>query len=145
MPRRPTPDAPDRHGPTTAAAGPPPHPHRRADGAHRDRWLDTPGRPVIDVAATPCRHGPPLSRRIAGDVIGFTLRWSGQERGALWVSGDTVEVCRLLGPRTAIPVHCEGWTHFRHGRDAITRAFADAPEVSTPTWLPIGRRVRVAT
>jgi len=58
---------------------------------------------------------------------------------------DAVEVCRLLGPRTAIPVHYEGWTHFRHGRDAITRAFADAPEVSTPTWLPIGHRVRVAT
>jgi hypothetical protein len=27
------------------------------------------------VTATPARHGPPLSRPIAGDVVGSTLRW----------------------------------------------------------------------
>jgi hypothetical protein len=44
----------------------------------------------IDVIATPCRHGPPLSHPLVGDVIGFALRWHGQEHGALWISGDTV-------------------------------------------------------
>ena len=44
----------------------------------------------IEVTATPCRHGPPLSRPIVGDVIGFALRWDGQEHGVLWISGDTV-------------------------------------------------------
>jgi L-ascorbate metabolism protein UlaG (beta-lactamase superfamily) len=52
--------------------------------------LDAPDRPSIEVTATPCRHGPPLSRRIVGDVAGFALRWSGQEHGVLWISGDTV-------------------------------------------------------
>jgi L-ascorbate metabolism protein UlaG (beta-lactamase superfamily) len=45
--------------------------------------LEAPGRPPIQVTATPCRHGPPLSRPIAGDVIGFALGWEGQEHGAL--------------------------------------------------------------
>jgi L-ascorbate metabolism protein UlaG (beta-lactamase superfamily) len=34
---------------------------------------------------------------------------------------EAVELCRLIRPRTAIPVHYEGWTHFRQGRDAIDR------------------------
>ena len=52
--------------------------------------LEAPGRPTIEVTATPCRHGPPLSHPIVGDVIGFALRWEGQEHGVLWISGDTV-------------------------------------------------------
>ncbi|HEY3485345.1 MAG TPA: MBL fold metallo-hydrolase [Ilumatobacteraceae bacterium] len=63
-------------------------------------------RSSVVVTATPCRHGPPLSRPIVGDVIGFTLAWSGQQRGALWVSGDTVltrEVFRFAD-RTRIGV-----------------------------------------
>jgi hypothetical protein len=31
-----------------------------------------------------------LSHPLAGDVIGFALRWEGQEQGVLWISGDTV-------------------------------------------------------
>lgn len=52
--------------------------------------LEGPGRPSIEVTATPCRHGPPLSRPIVGEVVGFALRWEGQRHGALWISGDTV-------------------------------------------------------
>ena len=59
----------------------------RALGDHAARGA---GRPAIEVTATPCRHGPPLSRPIVGDVIGFALRWEGQEHGVLWISGDTV-------------------------------------------------------
>ena len=115
------------------------------------------GRPAIEITATPCRHGPPLSHPIVGDVIGFALRWEGQEHGVLWISGDTVlydgvrevadrlqvdtallhlggvrfpvtgpvrytmtahdavELCGLVRPRTAIPIHYEGWKHFRRG------------------------------
>ncbi len=52
--------------------------------------LEAPARPPIEITATPCRHGPPLSRPIVGDAIGFALRWDGQEHGVLWISGDTV-------------------------------------------------------
>lgn len=48
------------------------------------------GRPALTVTATPCRHGPPLSRPLVGPVVGFLLRWEGQRGGAVWVSGDTV-------------------------------------------------------
>ena len=69
---------------------------RRLGGAVRGLapWevtrLDATGKPTIEVTATPCRHGPPLSRPIVGDVIGFALRWDGQRHGAVWISGDTV-------------------------------------------------------
>lgn len=157
-----------------------------------DPWsttvLDAPGRPPIEVTATPCRHGPPGSRPIVGDVIGFALRWDGQAHGVLWVSGDTVlydgvrriagrlrvgtavlhlggvrfpvtgpvrytmtardavELCGLLGPHTVIPVHYEGWSHFRDGRDAIERALAQAPPDVRGRFrlVPVGAAVDVA-
>ncbi len=136
--------------------------------------LEAPDRPSIEITATPCRHGPPLSRPIVGDVIGFALRWDGQEHGVLWISGDTVlydgvrevadrlevgtallhlggvrfpisgplrytmtakeaaELCALIKPHTVIPIHYEGWKHFREGREAAERELPDA------RWLPIG-------
>jgi L-ascorbate metabolism protein UlaG (beta-lactamase superfamily) len=57
--------------------------------------LERHGSPTIDVTATPCRHGPPLSRPVVGDVIGFSLRWPGQSHGELWITGDTVVHRRL--------------------------------------------------
>jgi L-ascorbate metabolism protein UlaG (beta-lactamase superfamily) len=150
--------------------------------------LEAPDRPTIEVTATPCRHGPPLSHPIVGDVIGFALRWEGQEEGVLWISGDTVlydgvrevadrlevdtallhlggvrfavsgplrytmtardavELCRLVRPRAAIPIHYEGWKHFRQGREAIEAELATAPpDVSRRfRWLPIGAAVDLA-
>jgi len=150
--------------------------------------LEAPAKPPIEVIATPCRHGPPLSRPIAGDVTGFALRWDGQEHGVLWITGDTVlydgvrqvadrlqvdtallhlggvrfpvsgpvrytmtakdavALCRLVRPRTAIPIHYEGWTHFRQGRAAVEREFATAPADLRERirWLPIGVEVKVA-
>ena len=144
--------------------------------------LEGAGRLPIEITATPCRHGPPLSHPLVGDVIGFALRWEGQQHGALWISGDTVlydgvrevavridvgvalvhlggvqfpvtgplrytmtaqQAVELLGelrPQTAIPVHYEGWAHFRQQRDAIEPVFAAAPaEVrDSIRWLEIG-------
>src|SRR4051812_19936248 len=37
--------------------------------------LPAEGRPTVEIVATPCRHGPPLSKPIVGDVIGFALTW----------------------------------------------------------------------
>ncbi len=149
--------------------------------------LTAEGKPDIEVTATPCRHGPPLSRPLVGDVIGFALRWEGQEHGALWVTGDTVlydevrhvpdrvdvgtailhlgkvqfpitgpvhysmtaaeaiELCGLVRPRTAIPVHYEGWSHFHQGRPAIEAAMASAPEAvrSAVVWPTPGTPLEV--
>ena len=149
--------------------------------------LEAAGKPTLEVAATPCRHGPPGSRPITGDVIGFALRWDGQANGALWISGDTVlfdgvrevadrfdvgtvvlhlgavrfgvtgpvrytmtaregvELLGLLNPTTTIPVHYEGWTHFRQNRTAIETEFTAAPERirGTVKWAPIGGTIGI--
>jgi L-ascorbate metabolism protein UlaG (beta-lactamase superfamily) len=149
--------------------------------------LEAPSKTAIEVTATPCRHGPPLSHPIVGDVVGFALRWEGQEHGVLGISGDmvlydgvrevadrlevdtalvhlggvkfpvsgplrytmtaaeAVELCGLVKPRTAIPIHYEGWKHFRQGREAIEREFAAAPQAfrDSVRWLPIGEAVEL--
>lgn len=150
--------------------------------------LDAHAQP-IEITATPCRHGPPLSRTVVGDVIGFALRWEGQQHGALWISGDTVlydgvrevadrldvdiavlhlggvgfpvtgpvrytltardavELSTLVGPRTVIPIHYEGWKHFRQGRKAIENEFARAPAAIKRSlrWLPLGVPAELST
>jgi len=52
--------------------------------------VDAPGRPSITITATPCRHGPPLSHPIVGEVVGFALDVDGTAGGTIWFSGDTV-------------------------------------------------------
>jgi L-ascorbate metabolism protein UlaG (beta-lactamase superfamily) len=143
-------------------------------------------RPAIEVTATPCRHGPPLSGRLTGDVVGFALNVEGHDaRGALWISGDTVlyegvrevasrltvdvavlhlggvrfpvtgparytmtahdavELCQLIRPRLAIPIHYEGWAHFKQGREAIERELEHAPEEVRRAFrfVPLGEPV----
>ena len=69
---------------------------RRLGGNARglDAWdttrLEAPGRPTIDVTATPCRHGPPGATRSSVTSSASRSRWPGQQHGALWISGDTV-------------------------------------------------------
>jgi L-ascorbate metabolism protein UlaG (beta-lactamase superfamily) len=139
------------------------------------------GRPELEIEATHARHGPPLSRPIAGDVVGFAIRRPGKADVRLWITGDTVldrrlrrtaqslavdvvlvhvggvrfpitgpvrytmsgrqavELIDLVGPRLAVPVHYEGWSHFRDGRTAIERALADAPRArGCVRWLELG-------
>ncbi|MFF3935381.1 MBL fold metallo-hydrolase [Streptomyces phaeofaciens] len=149
--------------------------------------LDSPGRPPVEVTATPARHGPPLSVPLVGEVTGFALRWPGQRHGVLWVSGDTVlyegvrevgrrltvgtvllhlgavgfpltgpvrytltaaravELCRAVRPHTVLPVHYEGWSHFREGRGAVEAALAKAPDGLGERfrWLPPGTATEV--
>jgi hypothetical protein len=54
-------------------------------------------------------------------------------------------LCDLLGPRTVVPVHYEGWSHFAQGRTGVERDLARAPEVQrTVRWLPLGTAVELA-
>jgi hypothetical protein len=45
-----------------------------------------------------------------------------------------------------IPVHYEGWTHFKQDRDAIERELADSPDDvrQRVQWLPLGNAVDLA-
>ncbi len=142
--------------------------------------LSAPDGLEIRVTATPCRHGPPLSHPLVGDVIGFVLEWEGQRDGALWISGDTVyyrgvtevgerfdigtglihlggvrfpisgparytmnakEAARVaseFGLKTLLPIHYEGWKHFRENRAAAEQEFAAAGVADRVRWLPAG-------
>jgi L-ascorbate metabolism protein UlaG (beta-lactamase superfamily) len=61
-------------------------------------------------------------------------------------AAEAVELCGLVRPRTAIPIHYEGWKHFKQGREAIEREFANAPEDirNCIRWLPIGEPVELS-
>jgi L-ascorbate metabolism protein UlaG (beta-lactamase superfamily) len=138
----------------------------------------------LRVTATPARHGPPGSKPIVGDVIGFVLEWSGQRDGAFWISGDSVwfagveevgqrfdvgtamvhlggvqfpylsgplrytmnaaeavRVAQDFGLETLVPIHYEGWKHFREGRDTVVRTFRDAGISDRVRWLSAGEPV----
>ncbi|MFI5028248.1 MAG: MBL fold metallo-hydrolase [Solirubrobacterales bacterium] len=139
----------------------------------------------VKVTATPCRHGPPLSRPIVGEVVGFLLEWEGQGNGALWLSGDTVlfpgvtevgerfdvgiaivnlgaarfpfsgparytmnaaeaiRVARDLQLAKLVPIHYEGWKHFRQGREAVERSFSEAGIADRVQWLEPATAVTV--
>lgn len=51
-----------------------------------------------------------------------------------------VELCEMVGPATTIPVHYEGWSHFRQGRAECERVFAAAPRSVSErvVWLSLG-------
>ena len=53
------------------------------------------------------------------------------------------ELIGLVRPRVAVPVHYEGWAHFRQGRGAAERQLADAPDDVRRRirWIPIGTPV----
>ena len=139
----------------------------------------------LRITGTPCRHGPPLSRPIVGEVTGFLLEWEGQGNGALWLSGDTVyfpgvaEVGKRFDVSTAIvnlggvrfpfsgparytmnaaeairvarefrlemlvPLHYEGWKHFRERREEAERAFAEAGIEDRVRWPEPARAVEI--
>ena len=58
---------------------------------------------------------------------------------------DGVELLELIRPHTVIPIHYEGWTHFRQNRAVMDEEFATAPARvrDSVRWAPIGEPMTV--
>lgn len=52
---------------------------------------------------------------------------------------DGVRATRALNPHTIIPIHYEGWKHFREGKSAIESKFAEAGLSDRLCWLIPGK------
>ncbi len=79
-------------------------PGARGLGAGETTRVQAPGRPDLTIRATPCRHGPPLSRLITGDVVGFSITVDGRPGGGVWMTGDTVLYRPLLAAAASLDV-----------------------------------------
>jgi L-ascorbate metabolism protein UlaG (beta-lactamase superfamily) len=60
-------------------------------------------------------------------------------------AAEAVELAELVAPRVAVPIHYEGWKHFRQGRDEVEAELARAPAAARERfrWLPIGEPTEV--
>jgi L-ascorbate metabolism protein UlaG (beta-lactamase superfamily) len=56
---------------------------------------------------------------------------------------DGVKAARALNPRSIIPIHYEGWKHFREGRTIIEKEFTVAGLNDKLHWLEMGRKVGI--
>ncbi|MFE6484833.1 MBL fold metallo-hydrolase [Streptomyces sp. NPDC057757] len=75
---------------------------------------------------------------------GVRFRLTGPVRYTM-TAAKAVELCRLMRPHTALPVHYDGWHHFHEGRAAVERRLAAAPADIRDRfrWLPAGEGVDI--
>jgi hypothetical protein len=59
---------------------------------------------------------------------------------------EAVKLCTLLDRALILPVHYEGWSHFRQGRSAVEMELArsNVDVRRRVHWLPMGDAVDVA-
>lgn len=120
-------------------------PHARGLRPGDSTVLESPGRQSLRITATPCRHGPPLSRLIVGDVIGFAIGHPGRSAHDVWVTGDTVLHRRLVRAARRLDVDVAvvnaGGVRFgatgpirytMTGADAVALVAALRPRVAVP-------------
>jgi L-ascorbate metabolism protein UlaG (beta-lactamase superfamily) len=74
---------------------------------------------------------------------GVTFPWlSGPLRYTL-NADEAIELCREINPRSIVPLHFEGWKHFREPRDTAIRKFAASPFRDRIHWLARGAMIEV--
>ncbi len=78
-------------------------------------------------------------------TIGACLLHVGAAR--FWASGpirytmnarEAAAACKVLDPRIVLPIHYDGWTHFKEPKAEIQRAFQSAGLDARLTWIPKG-------
>ena len=99
------------------------------------------GEARVGVTAMPGTHAPGPLAKLLPPVMGSMLEFGEQgveTRLRLYISGDTlgvmvtmdgrqgVEAIRLIGPRTAIPIHYNDYTAFKSPLEDFKKAVADA-------------------
>ncbi len=85
-----------------------------------------------------------IARRF--DIGTALLHLGAASYGPLRFTMDAREGARVtqdVGAQRAIPLHYEGWTHFREEADAIEPAFVEAGIADRLLRLPLGERVRL--
>jgi L-ascorbate metabolism protein UlaG (beta-lactamase superfamily) len=119
-------------GPAVAVADLPPIDAVLLTHDHHGDNLDTAGRALLPLAGT-----------VITSVSGARRLRVASARGL--ASGDTMRLTAPARPRVAVPVHYEGWSHFKDGRDAVERALASATEdvQRRVRWLPFGAPQRL--
>lgn len=56
---------------------------------------------------------------------------------------EAVRIIKVLNPHTAIPIHYEGWSHFREPRAEAEKFFSAAELNEKVQWLPLGAPVNI--
>jgi len=56
---------------------------------------------------------------------------------------EAVRAIKALNPRTVIPIHYEGWNHFREPRAEAEKQVASAGMNTMVKWLPLGEPVTI--
>ena len=89
-----------------------------------------------------------VARRIPASIAvlhlgGVTFPWlSGPLRYTL-NADEAIELCRELKPRIIVPLHFEGWKHFREPRDTAIQEFATSPFRDRVHWLARGETIEL--
>lgn len=56
---------------------------------------------------------------------------------------EAVRIIKVLNPRAAIPIHYEGWSHFREPRAEAEKRFIESEIEDKVQWLPLGIPVNI--
>ena len=56
---------------------------------------------------------------------------------------EAMRVIKVLNPRAAIPIHYEGWSHFREPRADAEKRFIESEIEDKVQWLPLGKPVNI--
>lgn len=77
-----------------------------------------------------------------GTAVLHMGRASFPSTGPVWFTfsaEEAVRVVKALAPQTVIPIHYEGWKHFREPKAQAERVFRAAGIADKVRWLPLGQ------